>query len=81
MTRMQKITATVSAVALLGTGGLTAAQAATTSSSSSKDTRARSARPGGKRGGGPMSSAQLAAIAKALGVTSSQLKAALDASR
>jgi len=79
MSRIQKITATVSAVALLGAGGFSAAQAAT--SSSSKASSARTAGPGGKRGGGPMSSAGLAAIAKTLGVTSAQLKAALDASR
>jgi hypothetical protein len=76
MSRLRKITATVSAIALLGAGGLSAAQAATTSTDSSSST----ARPGPKRGG-PMSTAQLAATARTLGVTSAQLKAALDASR
>jgi hypothetical protein len=78
MSRLRKITATVSAVALLGAGGLSAAQAATTSKDS---TTSSAARAHGKRPGGPMSRAQLAAIAKTLGVTSAQLKAALDASR
>ncbi len=79
MSRIRKVTAAVSAVAVLGAGGLTAAQAAT--SSATKDSTSSSARPGAKRGGGPMSTAQLAAIAKTLGVTSAQLKAALDATK
>jgi protein-disulfide isomerase-like protein with CxxC motif len=78
MSRFQKMTATVSAVALLGAGGLSAAQAATGTSAAKSSS---SARPHGKRGGGPMATAQLAAIAKTLGVTSAQLKAAMDASR
>lgn len=77
MTRFRKITATVSTVALVGAAGLGIAQSAT----AAKDATSNSARPGAKRGGGPMSSAQLAAIAKTLGVTSAQLKSALDASR
>jgi hypothetical protein len=77
MTRARKITATISTVALLGAGGLGVVQSAT----AAKDSGSTSARPGGKRGGGPMSTAQLAAIAKTLGVTSAQLKAALDASK
>ncbi|HEV7804181.1 MAG TPA: Clp protease N-terminal domain-containing protein [Solirubrobacteraceae bacterium] len=79
MPRLHKITAAVSAAALLGAGGLNTAQAATTSSDSAST--ARASRPGPKRGGGPLATAQLAAIAKTLGVTSAQLKAALDASR
>ena len=77
MTRFRKITATVSTVALLGAGGLGIAQSAT----AAKDSTSNSARPDGKRGGGPMSTASLAAIAKTLGVTSAQLKASLDASK
>lgn len=78
MNHLGKITAAVSTVALAGAGGLGIAQSAT----AAKDSSSRSARPGpGPRGGGPMSSARLAAIAKTLGVTSAQLKAALDAAR
>ncbi len=78
MSRVQKLTATVSAVALLGAGGFTAAQAATSTSATKSSS---SARPHGKHRGGPLATAQLAAIAKTLGVTSAQLKAALDATR
>jgi protein-disulfide isomerase-like protein with CxxC motif len=77
MTRVRKITATISTVALLGAGGLGIAQSAT----AAKQSGSTSARQAGKRGGGPLATAQLAAIAKTLGVTSAQLKAALDASR
>src|SRR4051794_28997822 len=77
MTRFRKITAAVSTVALLGAGGLGVAQSAT----AAKGKSSSAARPGAKRGGGPLSAARLAAIAKTLGVTSAQLKAALDASR
>lgn len=76
MSRLRKITATVCAVALLGAGGFAAAEAAT----AAKDSSTSTTRPGPKRGG-PMNTAQLAAIAKTLGVTSAQLKSALDASR
>lgn len=76
MSRLRKIAATVSAVALLGAGGFSAAEAAT----AAKDSSSSTSRPGPKRGG-PMNTAQLAAIAKTLGVTSTQLRAALDASR
>jgi len=79
MPRLQKITAAVSAIALIGAGAMSAAQAATTSGDGAPGSR--SERPGPKRGGGPLSSARLAAIAGTLGVTSAQLKAALDASR
>jgi hypothetical protein len=79
MPHVQKFADAVSAAALLGAGGLSAAQAATTTSDSASTPRA--ARPGPQRGGGPLATAQLAAIAKMLGVTSAQLKAALDASR
>lgn len=75
MSRIRNVAAVVSASALLGGGGLGAAQAATSSSSGS----ARP--PAGHRGGGPVSTAQLAAIAKQLGVSSARLKAAIDANR
>jgi hypothetical protein len=78
MSRIRKVTAAVSVAALVGAGGIGAAQAATSTSSAAKT--ARSDRPGGKRGG-PMSTASLAAIAKTLGVTSAQLKAAMDATK
>ena len=64
----------MTAAALIGAGGLTAAQAATSSSSSSP------ARPA-HRHGGPLSSAQLGTIANQLGVTTAQLKAAMQAGR
>lgn len=75
MSRIRKTAALVSATALLGGGGIGAAQAASSSSSGSHG------HPAGHRGGGPASSTQLAAIAKRLGVTSAELRAALDASR
>ena len=74
MSRLRKTAAAISAVALVGAGGLTAAQAATTSSSS---TPARAAH----RHGAPLSNAQLGAIATRLGVTTAQLKAAMQAAR
>jgi hypothetical protein len=80
MTPLRKVTAAFAVAALAGAGGIGAAQAATTSSSPAA-TSSRADHPGAKRGGGPMSSASLAAIAKTLGVTSAQLKAALDATR
>jgi hypothetical protein len=78
MSRIRKVTAAVSVAALVGAGGIGVAQAASTSSSAAKT--ARSDRPGGKRGG-PMSTASIAAIAKTLGITSAQLKAAMDATK
>ncbi len=74
MSRIRTTAAALSAAALIGTGGMTAAQAATSSSSSSP------ARPA-HRHGGPLSSAQLGAIATQLGVTTAQLKAAMQAGR
>ncbi len=79
MSRIRTVTAAVSVAALVGAGGIGVAQAASTSGTAAKT--ARSDRPGAKRHGGPMSSASIAAIAKTLGVTSAQLKAALDASK
>ena len=70
MSRIRKSTAVICAAALLGAGGLSAAQAA------GGDAGSRPA-----RSGGPMSSASLARIASALGVTTTQLKAAMDANR
>ncbi len=74
MSRIRTTAAALSAAALIGTGGMTAAQAATSNSSSSP------ARPA-HRHGGPLSSAQLGAIATQLGVTTAQLKAAMQAGR
>jgi hypothetical protein len=67
--RIRKITAIVSAAALLGGGGIGVAQAA------SGDAGARPPRAG------HMNRAALAKIASTLGVTTAQLQAALDASR
>ena len=55
MTRFRKLTAAVSTVALIGAGGLGAAQAATAAKDSSSN-RAPLVQAG-KRGGGPMSTA------------------------
>jgi hypothetical protein len=79
MPRLQKITAAGCAAAMLGAGGLGTAQAATTSSDGAAT--ARAAHRGPQRGSGPVAAARLAATAKALGVTSAQLRSALDASR
>ena len=60
--RIRKATAVVSATALMGAGGLSAAQAATSDSSTSTSP----ARPA-MRHGGALSSTQLSAIATQLG--------------
>jgi hypothetical protein len=81
MTKLRKITAAASAIAVLGAGGLTATQAATAASDSGT-TSSAAGHPGPRGGGGPMmNTAQLDAIAKTLGVTTAQLKAALDATK
>jgi hypothetical protein len=73
--RIRKITAIVSASALVGGAGLGAAQAATTAKDSTSTTRkAADVRRG-------PSSADLAKIAAALDVTTAQLQSAMDASR
>ena len=74
MSRIRKTTAIVSVAALLGTGGLGVAQAATSGSSATADRPAQGH-------GGPLPSAALGAIAKQLGVSSAQLKAAMQAAR
>ena len=73
MTRqIRKLTATVSAAALLGAGAVGAAQAATGTTD----------RPGQGRGGHhALSTTQLQAIASKLGVTTDQLKAAVEANQ
>lgn len=73
MPRMRKTAAIVTAAALIGGGGLGVAQAAT------GDGGSRPARSGPP--GGPMNSTSLANIASALGVTTAQLRAALEANR
>lgn len=75
--RIRKITAVVSASALLGGAGIGAAQAATASKDSSSTTTTRKG-PDQRRG---PSSADLAKIAAALDVTTAQLRSAMDASR
>jgi N-formylglutamate amidohydrolase len=78
MSRISRITAAVSVAALVGAGGISAAGAASAASEGSPGARpARS----GPRPGGPMPAAHLRAIARALGVTTAQLEAALDANR
>jgi len=75
MSRIRKAAALISVAALIGTGGLGAAQAATYDGSSAAD------RPTQRHGGGPLPSAQLTAIAEQLGITSEQLKAAMQAAK
>ena len=71
-TKVRKLTATVSAAALLGAGGVGAAQAAS----------ATSDRPAGPRGGHhALSTTQLQTIASKLGVTTAQLQTAIDANQ
>ncbi|HEX8159213.1 MAG TPA: hypothetical protein VF526_17645 [Solirubrobacteraceae bacterium] len=78
MSSIRKITAAVSAAALLGAGGISAADAATTSTDGTPGSRpARS----GPRPDGPMPAASLDAIAQALGVSRTQLATALDTTR
>jgi Clp amino terminal domain, pathogenicity island component len=78
MSRIRKITAAVSVAALVGAGGISAANAASSSNDGPSGSRPAHSGP---RPGGPMPAAQLNAIAKTLGVTSAQLKAALEATR
>jgi hypothetical protein len=74
--RTRKIAAVLSAVSLVGAVGIGAAQAASSGSGT------QSAKQGhGPRRGGPLSTAQLAKIATALGVSTDALKSALDANR
>lgn len=73
MPRIRKTAAIVTAAALIGGGGLSAAQAAT------GDGGPRPGRSG--QAGGPMNGASLANIASALGVTTAQLRTALEANR
>ncbi len=75
MSRIRKATAIVSVAALVGTGGLGAAQAASSGAAGSSGDRPA------QRHGGPLSSAQLSAIADQLGVKSAELKAALTAAK
>lgn len=71
-TKVRKLTATVSAAALLGAGGVGAAQAASGTSD----------RPAGPRGGHhALSTTQLQTIASKLGVTTAQLQTAIDANQ
>jgi transcriptional regulator with XRE-family HTH domain len=72
MSRLPKIAAAVSTVALVGAGGVGVAEAATTSQKAAATSR--SAHPGREAG-------RLAAIARMLGVTPAQLRAALNGSR
>ncbi len=80
MSRIRSITAAVTAVAVMGAGGLGVASAATSSSKATTKS-ASTAQRGPKGGPRAMSTAQLDAIAKAIGVSSSDLKAALDANK
>jgi hypothetical protein len=78
MSRIRKISAAVSVAALLGAGAISTANAA--SSSSDRRSGSRPAQSAA-RPDGPMAAAHLQAIARKLGVTMAQLKAALAATR
>lgn len=82
MSRTRKLAAATAIAAVLGGSGLSIAQAETSGSQRTQD-RPASAQSdrGGKPRGGPLTQAQLAAIASKIGVTTAQLKAALDANR
>jgi hypothetical protein len=82
MSRTRKLAAATAIAAVLGGSGLSIAQAENSGSQRTQD-RPASAQSdrGGKPRGGKLTQAQLAAIAKKIGVTSAQLKAALDANR
>ncbi len=75
--QVRKIAAIVSTSALLGGGGLVAANAATAASDGSTSTSSSST----MKRGGAMSAATLAKIADALGVSSADLQAAVDAGK
>src|SRR4051794_14067896 len=74
----RKIAAVLSAVSLMGATAIGAAEAA---SSGSGTQTAKQGGQGHDRGPRPLSTAQLAKIASALGVTTDQLKSALDENR
>jgi DNA-binding MarR family transcriptional regulator len=76
---IRKIAATGAVAVLLGGAGLGAAQASTQSTASASSGTAATGADGKPRGG--PSTAQLEAIAAKLGVTTAQLKAAMDANR
>jgi hypothetical protein len=79
-TRIRKITAAGISAGLLAGIGISGAQAATNTDSSTSGSSTSTARQAPKHRGGP-SSAQLQRIASSLGVTTTQLKAAIDANR
>jgi hypothetical protein len=83
MSRIRSITAAVTAVAVMGAGGLGVADAATSSGTTTKSTTSSSStvKRNGKPGPRAMSATTLAAIAKAIGVSSADLKAAMDANK
>ncbi|MFL5844515.1 MAG: hypothetical protein ACJ762_07465 [Solirubrobacteraceae bacterium] len=76
--RTRKLAAVLSATALLGGAGIGVADAAKTKTSN--QTSSQSGHPGGKRGG-PLSTAAIEKIATSLGVTTADLKAALEANK
>lgn len=80
MSAVRKVTAAVSVAAVVGAGGIGVAQAASQSAGATKASHA--AGPGDRHRGAPMmSTANLDATAKTLGVSTIQLKAAVDASK
>jgi hypothetical protein len=80
MTPFRKIAAVGATMALLGTAGLGVANAADQTASGASTTG--TTRPGpGPRGGHELTSAQLQSIASRLGVTTTQLQAAIAANR
>jgi hypothetical protein len=79
MSPFRKIAAVASTIALVGTAGLGVASAADQSASGSSTATTRPDR--GPRGGHELTAAQLQSIASKLGVTTTQLQAAIAANR
>jgi hypothetical protein len=79
MSPFRKIAAVASTIALVGTAGLGVASAADQSASGSSTATTRPDR--GPRGGHELTTAQLQSIASKLGVTTTQLQAAIAANR
>lgn len=76
MFRTRKLATALAATALIGGAGFTAAEAAKSGNGSGQQQRA-----GGKHRGGPIPTSALTAIAETLGVSTADLKAALEANK
>ena len=76
MFRTRKLATVLAATALIGGTGFTVAEAAKTGNGGSQQQRV-----GGKHRGGPIPSAALSAIAETLGVSTADLRSALEANK